>query len=616
MLEQKERLEEFRELLMQRIVQLYKMLLKYLIKSICAYDRNAGLQFLRDLVSLDHWSGSLVDVDAAEGDVNKAIGDYSIRQSSTYLQLICNMQLSASQNEIMQKLYVVDMAAEIESLQNRKDPLLPDSYKWILDHHSYQDFVNWQPDAKRLLWVRGSAGKGKTMLLMGIIRELTARLDAFFDEIHLSYFFCQATDSKLNSASAVLRGLIWMLLRQERSLIRYLDVKDYGQNFVADRSSFYVLKKMFLEMLNDKNLKRVYLVVDALDECLDQEPGLSQLLALISETKKNVKWLVSSRPEIQPNLHTGEIGSRVDLELNAASVSAAVDAYITHKAEELARLKGYKPDLENEVKSRLEAKADGTFLWVALVCRELADPHTLRAQTLKILDSFQTGLAPIYQRMMDQIEASRYSDLLKSILAAAIIAKRRMHLQELVSFSGISEDFSDDQELETLVGLCGSFLVVREKIIYFVHQSAQDYLNAEAPSSKIFPAGRVEAHSGVVSRSLEIMSRSLRRDIYNSEQPGLSIDEIKPPKADPLGPIRYVCTYWVDHLSDVPVDTRKEIGLCDDGTIDMFLQKHFLYWLEAMSLTRSISSAVLAMRKLESLIHVCIPTVMYIGSSN
>jgi WD40 repeat protein len=605
--EQEEGSLELREQLAERIVELYKVLLKYVIKSICAYDRNPLLQVLRDAVSLDQWSGSLTDVDGAEASVTKASSEYGVRQSSTYLQLICNMHLSTAQNEVMQKLYVVDMAAEIESLQSRKDPLLPDSYKWILDNNDYQDFVDWRSSARSLFWVKGNPGKGKTMLLIGIIRELTSRIDTYFDEAHISYFFCQATDPKLNSATAVLRGLIWMLLRQERSLIRYLDVKDYGQDFLRDRSAFYVLKKIFQNMMSDRALKRVYFVVDALDECTDEEPGLSQLLTLISEMKGNVRWLVSSRKraDIEDGLGAIDLGVRVDLELNAASVSAAVSAYITHKVEELARLKKYNSDLQNDVKSHLESKADGTFLWVALVCRELARPQTLRPRTLNVLHSFQAGLTPIYQRMMEQIEGSECSDICKEILAAVMIARRRIHLNELASVAGVVEDFSDDPEsLEDLVGLCGSFLVIREGIIYFVHQSAQDYLNSEQPSSKVFPTGRVGAHCGMVSRSLEMMSKILKKDIYTLQHPGLSTDVIECPDPDPLIPVRYACTYWADHLSEIPTNLREESGLRDNGAIDTFLRNSFLYWLEAQSLMRGFSSAVTTIRTLDRLLAV------------
>ncbi|KAH7154698.1 hypothetical protein DER46DRAFT_628522 [Fusarium sp. MPI-SDFR-AT-0072] len=52
-------------------------------------------------------------------------------------------------------------------IEREKGGLLKDSYKWILDH---KDFRRWRYDRdSRLLWIKGDAGKGKTMLLCGII---------------------------------------------------------------------------------------------------------------------------------------------------------------------------------------------------------------------------------------------------------------------------------------------------------------------------------------------------------------------------------------------------------------------------------------------------------------
>jgi hypothetical protein len=46
------------------------------------------------------------------------------------------------------------------------------------------------------------------------------------------------------------------------------------------------------------------------------------------------------------------------------------------------------------------------------------------------------------------------------------------------------------------------------------------------------------------------------------------------------------------------------VGLCDDGAIDAFLRKHFLHWLEALSLMKAISDGVLAIAKLIGLLTV------------
>jgi hypothetical protein len=172
-----------------------------------------------------------------------------------------------------------------------------------------------------------------------------------------------------------------MLLRQQKSLIRHLDIfKDLGPTLFEARIAFYNLKKVLQSMLEDKIFKRAYLVIDALDECRREEPGLPQLLELISEMSgKNgkVKWLVSSRnePEIETVLEEHTARTRLSLELNAESMARAIDAYIDCKMLELAKRyqKAYAvrnvpkiheklQRVQDDVAKELRQRADGTFL--------------------------------------------------------------------------------------------------------------------------------------------------------------------------------------------------------------------------------------------------------------
>ena len=49
------------------------------------------------------------------------------------------------------------------------------------------------------------------MLLCGITNELEKAIIASGNSRNLAYFFCQATDSRINNATIVLRGLIYLL---------------------------------------------------------------------------------------------------------------------------------------------------------------------------------------------------------------------------------------------------------------------------------------------------------------------------------------------------------------------------------------------------------------------
>ena len=618
--EREERFAELRGQLKNQILDLYKALLKYIIKSICAHNQNPAVGILRNICKLDDWTGSLEDVNKSEDCVKAAACDYGVRQTNSYLGLLVSMHVSEAQNEIMHKLCVTDMAAEIKSLQERKDHLLADSYKWILDNRDYKDFTDWSySNTKRLLWIKGDPGKGKTMLLIGIVDELTAQLETHFDNAHLSYFFCKGTDDRLNTATAILRGLIWMLLRHQRSLIRHLDMfKDLGSTLFDACTSFYNLENIFKSMLKDKALERTYLVIDALDECKREEPGLPQLLKLISQISEDnhkVKWLVSSRneTEIEAVLEESTTRMRLSLELNAKSVGSAVKAYIDYKMLELAKRyqKAYAARENPKISEKLQrvldnvaeevrVKAEGTFLWVALVFKQIEGCGA--DKVLKRVQDMPQGLDSIYGQMMLQVDKLDDAADCKRVLLTMVNTYRPIHLLELLTLAELPELAIH----RDIIRHCGLLSITDDDIIYFVHQSAKDYLIKDTDSdilSKIFPHGQAEGHRMIFSRSLEAMSDTLQRDVYILQDPGVSITKVKAPDPDPLFSIRYACIYWIDHLCKIP-SGHDRVGLCDNGTTDVFLRKHFLHWLEALSLLECISDGVLAIAKLIHLLTV------------
>ncbi|UKZ78690.1 Vegetative incompatibility protein HET-E-1 [Trichoderma virens FT-333] len=224
-------------------------------------------------------------------------------------------------------LRITDPRDDKARIEETKGSLLRDSYCWILDH---ADFQMWRNDPQcRLLWIKGDPGKGKTMLLCGIIDELE-ELKAYC----LSYFFCQATEARLRSATAVLRGLIYSLIVQQPSLISHMrDKYDHaGKQLFEDSNAWTALSKILKAMLDDPDLKDAVLIIDALDECTEELPRLLTLVREISSSS-SAKWIVSSRnwPNIENKLKSAKQKISLCLELNENSISAAVQTYIHYK---------------------------------------------------------------------------------------------------------------------------------------------------------------------------------------------------------------------------------------------------------------------------------------------
>jgi hypothetical protein len=487
-------------------------------------------------------------------------------------------------------------------IEETKGGLLKDSYRWVLDNTAFRQ---WQRDPHSLLlWVKGDPGKGKTMLLCGIIDELQSSLPK---SALLAYFFCQATDSRINNATAVLRGLLYMIVKQQPSLISHIRKKhdDAGKALFEDANAWVALTGIFADIIQDPQLRATFLIIDALDECVTDLRKLLHFIAKQSSASSRVKWIMSSRnwPEIEEQLELAWHKVRLSLELNAESVSAAVGVFIQHQVSQLAKQKKYDKQTQDVVFERLTRNANDTFLWVALVCQELG--KTAKRNAVKKLDTFPPDLNAFYERMMQQVSMSDDAEICKQVLALIALVYRPITLAELVALAEPLEDMADETEVREIIGLCGSFLTLRGDTVYFVHQSAQDFLFAKA-YDKIFPRGPEATHHVIFLRSLAILSQSLQRDIYSLEAPGFLIDDVQSREPDPLVSSRYPCVYWVDHLYDSkPESWADGVGNPEArGAVDKFIRRKYIYWIEGLSLCRSMGKGVISMAKLYSLLQV------------
>ncbi|KAI8287092.1 hypothetical protein K4K60_012880 [Colletotrichum sp. SAR11_57] len=215
---------ELQTQLRAHIARLYKKLLLYQIQSVVLYNRKLAGVLIRDVFKVDDWQqkidaiqsveealrkdveqhnseelkGRLRDIDSTLKDLRldiKAV-ETAVEQQTLILR---KLHHDDKDKECLARLCVINPETHKAKIQRTGGGLLKDSYEWILDHEDFRRFHS-NPQ-NRLLWIRGDPGKGKTMLLCGMIDELKAESSR-----PLSYAFCQATHSDFKSATSVLRN--------------------------------------------------------------------------------------------------------------------------------------------------------------------------------------------------------------------------------------------------------------------------------------------------------------------------------------------------------------------------------------------------------------------------
>ncbi|KAK4095858.1 WD40 repeat-like protein [Parathielavia hyrcaniae] len=612
-----------------RVTELYKALLLYQMKSVCSYYRNQGLVFLRGMLSLDDWDGDLKLVTDAEAAVQNDAAQYFQEHAKSSLgELVKHAQgmedrLSGIRQDIrefisLQKdarrddieaacrrdLRVVDPQHDMQRIEDSKDVLLDNAYNWILRTPEYAGFTNWDDSGsdrppRRLLWIKGHAGTGKTMLTIGLIRQLSHQPVALSPA--LSFFFCQGTNAALSNATAVLRSLIWLLLLQQPCLISHLlqKYKESGADLFRDQNAFIALSEAFRNMLKDSQLPPVYLVVDALDECTQGRSDLIDLISTSLSLSQRVRWLLSSRPEVDllaelkhPGTNSSDASGSL-VELDTQRLQDPVNAFIDHKLMELKYKEGYDSRVLADISHEVRQRAENTFLWVALVFKELSSVEGWDA--VETIQNIPPGLTDLYGRMMVRIDGGneRNRQRCKNVLVATFLVHRPLSLSELVLVAGLPAKINP----RTIVDRCGSFLTIKDETVYLIHQSAKDYLG-DNYTTRLQPAGVAQGHVDIGIRAIDAMSSMLRHNMYNLDL-GFKPENITPPDPDPLAPIRYSCVFWADHLCSQNSDNSMFLGeLMDDGKLFGFLTEYFLRWLESLSLIGELSSGLLSIRKM------------------
>ncbi|PYH89874.1 WD40 repeat-like protein [Aspergillus ellipticus CBS 707.79] len=542
-------LEKIRGRLENEVLDLYQALLFYQIKSVCFYYRRQVVAVVRAALKFDDWEGDLKAISGLEEALQSRMTQYKFEQVISLVQKLLDTKddkIVEKHNKCMASLRGIDPQSEMNNILGRKDKLIRKVYEWILDTHEYKSFVSWDdPSASNLLWIKGQAGTGKTMLLMGIIKELTSSLSVGSGDPAVLYFFFPRTNKELDNNTAAIRGLMWLLLRHRPVLMRHLE-QEYdsaGEGLFTDQFAFDSLSRIWEKMLKDSNIGQVVFIVDALDECNDTDRvPLMELLGKSlpqAETPSNIKILISSRPESDismtvpglfcPHMHSIDLGNRL--------MASQFDIYITEKKRQLSEKMKNPAHLEKIV-AKLRRKASNTFLWVSLVCKELFQSPSYAWES--ILDEVPRELKKLYEFLLNRLDNPKLDNRViycMKVLALTTLAYQPLHMDEVEHLAQLP-----DQSAAEVIQDCGSFLTILDDMVYFIHQSAHDYL--------------LEHYGQICEEPSEARK------------------------------IRYACRYAVYHLEE---------SHCMDFEPDKiyaFLCEHFLHWVEAMSLLGNAQNTV------------------------
>ena len=487
-------------------------------------------------------------------------------------------------------------------LENTRCNVIDDVFKWISDDSS---------KAKKVLWVYGLAGTGKSTLSTTIAQTMRRRhrLGAFF-------FFNR--DIRQRNFATLIRTLAYQLAVFDTRFGDAISRAVKNNNNIA----MMPLVFQFETLLSANALKSVkwsggpiVLIIDALDECGSEAERKILMQALstgLSNLPSFMRIMVVSRPE--PDIQYA-LGSHLDLRPYPLDIDSAINKhdvlwFIRHRLEEIRKKCGCLGDQwpgDDKITS-LANRAGGLFIWASTACLYIEDGYPSRR--LSVLVNKQPDrnssepfaqLDSLYKTSLQS--AGLWNDrLLRSdccnILGVILCARVPLSCSAIDALLALPQDTPSWVSVSRL--RCVLHVSEAEQI-RILHPSFHDYLS-ERCRDRPWSIDLKHHNKELALRCIDLLDKELRENICDMTLPYLTRTNTLPDA------ISYACQFWIEHtclISDVTDDILSR--LYD------FLVKHLLHWIEAMAILNSHDHTIRSINNLLTWLQVC-PPIQVMGA--
>jgi len=502
-----------------------------------------------------------------------------------------------------------------------------------------QEIMTWSnsADGQCIFWLSGIAGTGKSTIARTVADKLADE-----DQLGASFFFSTGGGDR-GSAGKVMTTIAFQLTKVSSDLKRSICDAVGKHPDIAKKGLREQWKRLVVQPISKLQTESVrsplVFVVDALDECGD-ETDIERLLQLFAEAYTvgpiQLRILVTSRPEtpIRPSFRIMPRIRHRDIILNDIPRAIVDKDILTFFEQKLRVLRSGWDTLPSDWPGRetinlLVSRAHGLFIYASTVCRFLEQngkqwpPEDLLhlalpqngtenfslwkpSGTIMTHESPTKDLDIIYAQILEHSlrdisneDKQQIAGIFKQVVGTIVILSSPLSTAAIASLLDLKEQFvrARVQNLRSVLDVPDS----REYPIRLLHPSFRDFLlDKKRCSDRQLWVDERKAHTALADFCIRLMSDKLRRDICSLHLPGVLAEDVE---ADQIrrhlsSELQYACRYWMHHLQ------KSGLHLHDDGPVHIFLQEHWLHWLEALSLMRKVSEAIHAIISLESTVVV------------
>jgi ankyrin repeat protein len=511
------------------IVTLYQHVLDFQVRSVLRFYRNGFLNYVRDVTGHDGWKTKLEAIQGLEASVRRdltQINDLVARQALDDLNTSANkslevlgqflslageqLQVAKQQRDISQRLLQVEQdrdkqrltKEEVECLQlflltakdrdttyewykSRVMARIENTCEWFLGH---VHFKKWLDQASGPLLVSAYPGCGKSVLAKYLVDHELPR----HGPTTICYFFFKDQDQ--NTVRQALCALLHQLLAQQPHLLRHAIAERLktGEKLVNSTESLW---RTWKSSTKDSTCLPVTVVLDALDECLQSEfqdliQRLQPQFQSGMEGHGKVKYLLTSRPYDGIMSEFRELEEdypciRIPGEDESEAIGREIDHVVRYRVQRLAKEKALSTAIASHLEKRLLDIQHRTYLWTYLVFDHLklsSFKKTEKGIDTTIIDTLPENVNQAYEKILSKCQDDPVVRRVLCIILAATepLTVREMNIAASMTLEARSMDDADLEDpadfKSRLRSWCGLFVSVHHEKVYFLHQTAREFL--------------------------------------------------------------------------------------------------------------------------------------------
>ena len=477
------------------------------------------------------------------------------------------------------------------------------------------EIESWAKDFKQspVFWLNGLAGTGKSTIAQTVSERI------FADGQLGASFFCSRDFEDRSDLHFIFPTLAFQLAHKFPKFRAVLVPLLQSNPDVAHESLYRQMEKLIVEPLRSVDVSTI-IVIDALDECKDEEPSsaILSVLARLVEWIPKAKFFITGRPE--PRIRTG---FRLPMLVNSTSVFVLHDVhpplinsdirlFLKHELSELAQRRQLGRWPSDEQIDLLCRRAAGLFVYAAATVKFLDSNIHLPEHRLDVIVQLPECTAPegktrinpkttldslytsILQMAFSEGDPEVYSRV-RSTIGAIVLLINPLPPSAICNLVNL-----DPREVVLFLMQVQSLLAFGEDFTQPVkpfHKSFPDFItNSSRCTDTRFYISPKSLHLELVVNCLRMMNDGLKQNLLSLPDYALN-SEVEDLEMRISGRIsialRYACLSWHNHLTKTEGDVSGVVSY-----LWIFLEEKFLAWLEVVSVIGAVGEAVVALENL------------------